>query len=196
MIKIGITGGIGSGKSVVSRIIASLGFGVYDSDRNANRLMTDSEDVRKSIVDAVGKDAYMSDGTLNKQAVASFLYAGEENRKIINSIVHPAVFSDFESWCAQQNSEMVFVESAILFESGFDAMVDKTVMVYAPEDVRLKRVMSRDRITVEQTQKRISSQMPDEEKSVKCDFVIHNGFNERLVPQIFSLLKSIRKTDF
>lgn len=191
MVKVGLTGGIGSGKSVVSRILSAMGYDVYDSDRNAGRLMVSCPDVIGKIVGLVGKDAYMPDGSLNKPVIASFIYNDPGNRKALNAIVHPAVFNDFGDWCAGIDRDIVFVESAILFESGLDRFVDRSVMVYAPLEDRVKRVMARDGIDRSQVLGRIGSQMPDGEKLKKCDFVINNGENERLVPQIFSLISTL-----
>lgn len=189
MVKVGITGGIGSGKSIVSRIISAMGYPVYDCDRNAANIMLTDNSVIEKLKRLVGDDAYLPDGNLNKPVVASFLYRDKSNREALNAVVHPAVFEDFKRWCSETDGKPVFVESAILFESGLDKYVDFCVMVLASKETRIERVMNRDGITCEQAEKRIESQMPDEEKTGLCNFVISNDRNSRIVPQIYSLFE-------
>lgn len=193
MVKVGITGGIGSGKSVVSRIVSAMGYPVYDCDRNAANIMLTDNAVIAKLKELVGDDAYLPDGNLNKPVIASFLYRDKSNREALNAIVHPAVFEDFKRWCSETDGKLVFVESAILFESGLDKYVDFSVMVSASRETRIERIMNRDGITKEQAESRIASQMPDEEKAGLCDFVIYNGRNSRIVPQIYSLFKRIEE---
>lgn len=191
MVKVGLTGGIGSGKSVVSRILSAMRYPVYDSDRNAARVMVSSPDVICGLKELIGENAYLPDGTLNKPVIAAFLYRDSSCREAVNRIVHPAVFRDFTEWCSRLDNEIVFVESAILFESGLDKFVDRTIMVYAPLEVRLKRVMQRDNIDENQALNRINSQMSDEDKLALCDYCIHNGPDDRIINQVYSLLNRI-----
>lgn len=193
MVKVGITGGIGSGKSIVSRILLSMGYPVYDCDRSAARIMVSDTGVVSALKKLIGSDAYMADGSLNKPVIAAFLYRDSANREALNAVVHPAVFRDFELWCGRHGVDLAFVESAILFESGLDRHVDKSVMVLASHETRIDRVMNRDGIDCEQARRRIESQMPDEEKAKLCDFVVRNDGGSRLVPQIYSLLDSLRR---
>lgn len=192
MKRIGLTGGIGSGKSVVSQVLLSMGYKVYNSDVQASMLMVKSFDVVKALTGLIGSNAYTQDGMIDKQVVGGFIFASEANRLAVNSIVHPAVFDDFEKWCAANSSEkFVFAESAILFEAGMHAHVDKTILVYAPADVRISRVIKRDSLSRKQVESRISSQMPEEDKLKLVDYVINNSVNDKLLPQITRLLKII-----
>lgn len=192
MVKVGITGGIGSGKSVVSHIVSAMGYPVYDCDRNAARIMISDVVVIEALKNLVGEDAYLADGSLNKPVIASFLYKDKNNREALNAIVHPAVFRDFEEWSSGCGKEFVFVESAILFESGLDRHVDRSVMVLSSCETRIERVMARDGIDREQAIKRLNSQMPDEEKAGLCDFIIRNDNGIRIVPQIYSLFDFLK----
>lgn len=192
MLRVGLTGGIGSGKSVVSQVFQALGYKVYDSDRRAATLMTENLDVIDALKSLIGVDAYLDDGRLNKQVVGSFIFGSDANRLAVNSIVHPAVFNDFSMWCESHNSDcLLFAESAILFESGMDAHVDRTVLVYAPATIRISRVMSRDSLTKEQVESRISSQIAEEDKMKLVDFIINNSSTDKLLPQIFQVLDSL-----
>ena len=149
MVKIGITGGIGSGKSYVSRLLTEhYGIPVYNTDSEAKRLMLSDEGIRRRLTALLGKEVYKSDGTLNKPLLANYLFADSCHAGQINAIVHPQVKADFLKWAdLQTGCEIVALESAILFESGFDNIVDKVVMVYAPVELRIRRVMLRDGTT-------------------------------------------------
>ena len=165
--KIGITGGIGSGKSYVCRRLEARGFKVYDCDSAAKRLIRTSPDIQERLTALIGPETYI-DGTLNKAAVARFLLVSEENAKAVDAIVHPAVFQDF------QQSGLSWMESAILFESGAYRLVDKSIVVTAPEEVRIQRVMQRDGITREKVLEWMNRQLPQEEVRRRADFEIVN----------------------
>lgn len=191
MIKLGITGGIGSGKSYVSSLLEKRGVPLYDTDSRAKTLTVDSPEIRDGLTALLGAGVYAPDGSLNKPLLASYLFAGEENARRVNSIIHPCVFDDFLLWAERMRSEgcrLVGMESAILFESGFNKGVDKTVMVYAPEALRIRRVMQRDGMSERQVLSRMKAQMGDEEKRKKSDFVILNDGISSLEPQIDNLL--------
>lgn len=141
--KIGITGGIGSGKSYVCRRLETRGISVYDCDSAAKRLILTSPEIRKGLTALIGPEVYLSDGKLNKKAVTQFLLSSEDNAKAIDAIVHPAVFRDFEQ------SGLQWMESAILFESGAYKLVDRSVVVSCPDEIRIERVMQRDGISRE-----------------------------------------------
>lgn len=173
MIKLGITGGIGSGKSFVAGIIRKLGFPVYDCDTEARRLMTEDQEVRSRLEALLGSNLYASGG-LDRQLMAEYLFAGEANARRVDGIVHPAVRSDFARWATAQNSLLVGLESAILFESGFGDAVDKVLLVSSPEVVRIMRVMERDKVTQEQVRARMARQMSDAERRRLSDFEIVN----------------------
>ena len=185
---IGITGGIGSGKSVVAHIFRAMNCPVYDCDSRAKAIMTECSELRKALVDALGSEVYNPDETINKPFLASFLFASEENVSLVNSIVHPFVKRDFLDWVQKNRSyNKVYMECAILYESGFDSLVDKVVAVTAPESLRCERVMKRDGITLEQVRQRMEKQMDDKEKCAKADFVIHNDERNSVVSQILAI---------
>jgi dephospho-CoA kinase len=183
--KIGITGGIGSGKSYVCRLLEARGLTVYDCDSAAKRLMRSSAEVVSQLKDLIGDDAYTNCGELNKAVVAQFLLASEANAKAIDNIVHPAVFRDFEE------SGQEWMESAILYESGANRLVDHVVVVTAPEEVRIDRVMKRDGITREKARQWIARQWPQEKVKALADFEIVNDGIQPLDPQIDDLLSNI-----
>lgn len=182
--KIGITGGIGSGKSYVCKLLAARGIVVYDCDAAAKRLMHNSETLRTQLAALIGPNTYI-DGRLNKAAVAQFLLASERNAKAIDAIVHPAVFRDFEE------SGLLWIESAILFESGANRLVDRVVVVTAPEEVRIQRIIQRDGICREKALDWIHQQWPQDEVRRRADFEVLNDGHMPLEPQIEQLIKNL-----
>lgn len=195
MVKIGITGGIGSGKSYVSRLLTEhYGIPVYNTDSEAKRLMLSDEGIRRRLTALLGKEVYKSDGTLNKPLLANYLFADSCHAGQINAIVHPQVKADFLKWAdLQTGCEIVALESAILFESGFDNIVDKVVMVYAPVELRIRRVMLRDGTTEEKIRQRIVAQMDDKAKQDRSDFIIFNDGNRPLNLQLDDLQETLEK---
>lgn len=185
MRRVAITGGIGSGKSFVCRMLAERGIEIYDCDAAAKRLMRTSSELRARLTGLVGSNLY--DGErLNKPVMAQFLLSSDENQRAINAIVHPAVGEDF------LRSGMKWMECAILFESGFDKLVDYKICVVAPLEIRLQRIMQRDGLTRQKAMEWISKQMPQEEVSSKCDFVIVNDGVADLQQQIENLNNIIK----
>lgn len=182
-----ITGGIGSGKSYVCRILESRGISVYDCDAAAKRLMRTSEKLHQELRQLVGQDVYTSDGQLQKRILADFLLASEANKLALNEVIHPAVAEDFLS------SGMTWLESAILFESGFDRRVsfDRIVCVSAPRDVRIQRIMRRDNITAEKAAEWIDTQMAQEEVERRSHFVIVNDGKSDIEQQVDNMLSKI-----
>lgn len=195
MVKIGITGGIGSGKSYVSRLLTEhYGIPVYNTDSEAKRLMLSDEGIRRRLTALLGKEVYKSDGTLNKPLLANYLFADSCHAGQINAIVHPQVKADFLKWAdLQTGCEVVALESAILFESGFDNIVDKVVMVYAPVELRIRRVMLRDSTTEEKIRLRIVAQMDDKAKQDRSDFIIFNDGSRPLNLQLDDLQETLEK---
>ena len=185
----GITGGIGSGKSYVCRLLERQGVEVYDCDSAAKRLMRNDEQLRQRLKELIGPDTYITDDQgvemLNKAAVAQFLLASDDNAKAVDGIVHPAVFDDF------LNSGMQWVESAILFESGLYRLVDRVVVVTAPEETRIGRVMRRDNISREKAIEWMQRQWPQDELLKRADFEIVNDGITPLLPQVQRLLSTI-----
>ena len=191
MIRLGITGGIGSGKSVVSKVLRLMGIPVYDCDSKAKELMRNDPDLRKSLIGIAGKDVYNDDGGINVKYLSSFLFSDKGNRALVDSVVHPCVKSDFLRWTDERDETLFGVESAILFEAGMNLIVDKTVMVYAPEPLRVTRVMKRNGCSQDEAMARIHAQMPDEKKKLLADFVICNDDSEPVLLQLEKMIKQI-----
>lgn len=195
MVRFGVTGGIGSGKSYVLRLLAARGIPVYDSDAGAKRLMRTDTGIRKGLTDLLGEDVYTADGELNKPLVSAYLFANAQNAGRINAIVHPRVKADFNRWTSCQNAPHVALESAILFEAGFEDTVDFVVTVYAPVEMRICRVRERDGMAEAQVRKRMEAQLDDEEKCRRSDFVILNDGSKPLEVQIDGLLQILGKME-
>ena len=189
MVRFGVTGGIGSGKSYVLRLLAERGIPVYDSDSEAKRLMLVDAGIREGLTGLLGNDVYLPDGELNKPLISAYLFASVQNAERINAIVHPRVKAGFNHWASEQKAPIVALESAILFESGFEDVVDFVVTVCAPIEMRMHRVQERDGATEAQVRKRMAAQMDDEEKCKRSDFVILNDGNKPLDIQIDDLLQ-------
>jgi dephospho-CoA kinase len=173
MYKVGITGGIGSGKSTVCGLLSAYGVAVYDSDAKAKALMEQSAALRESLCVAFGEECYNEYG-LNRQYLASKVFGDEQSLMKLNSIVHPAVRADFRSWAEQQSGEYVVLESAILFEAAFETEVDTTLAVLAPVEERVRRAMGRDGADREAILNRIQHQMSDEELHARADRCLVN----------------------
>ena len=174
MMRVGVTGGIGSGKSTVCELFAQQGVAVYDCDSEAKRLMAEDEAVRSAIVEAFGEEAYAG-GELNRQFLAEKVFGSEEQLSKLNAIVHPAVREDFARWCADHSSEAyVMMESAILFDAGFESEVDMTLAVLAPRELRVMRVCNRNGMTPEQVEQRIALQMSDDELHARANYTMVN----------------------
>ena len=173
MYKVCITGGIGSGKSTVSRILEECGVAVYTSDDCAKELMSSSPLLREKIVEAFGAEAYDGD-KLNRAYLAQRVFNEPQALALLNSIVHPAVMDDFDRWAEQQSGSYVVLESAILFEANLDNRVDCVVSVLAPEDLRIERAMHRDGATREAILSRIANQISDDERAERSKYAIVN----------------------
>lgn len=190
MIRVGITGGIGSGKTYVCQLLQQRGIPVYHCDDEAKRLMTESDSIRKQLCQLIGDDIYINN-VLNKPRIAQYIFANASNTTKVNSIVHPVVRQDFATWTALQDAPIVAQECALLFESGFTDTVDFTVEVYAPLHLRLQRAIQRDHATPEQIQARMAQQMDEEEKRQRADFCILNDGTADLEAQISQLLQDL-----
>ncbi|MFR9504171.1 MAG: dephospho-CoA kinase [Rikenellaceae bacterium] len=173
MLKVGITGGIGSGKSTLCQMFRELGAPVYDSDAKAKFIMANNESLKNEIIEAFGEDSFIGE-ELNRQYLANIVFTNSENLAILNSLVHPKVKLDFEEWCKKQDAPYVIMECAILFEAQFNLSVDRTICVLSPKPLRIGRVISRDGSTKESVEERISNQLSDEEIHALSDLSVVN----------------------
>lgn len=190
---VGITGGIGCGKSVVSKIIGLMGYPVYDSDKNAKKIIDESDEIKTSLITRFGTEIY--NGTnLNRKLLAEKIFSDNEARFFVNSLIHPAVLKDFIRWSELnlKKADVVFVESAILFESGFNKYVDKILLVISTDKLRIERVKKRDNALTSEVRKRIQSQISQKELIKKSDFIIENDEKKSLLQQILLFLEDIR----
>jgi dephospho-CoA kinase len=187
MLKVGLTGNIGSGKSVVSKIFETLKLPVYHSDNEAKFILDKPEIIQQlvrlftiAIIDASGK--------IERRKLASIVFNDSKKLSLLNGIIHPAVLADFSSWVEMQNRvPYVVMESAILFETGYYKLFDKIIVVSAPEDIRIQRVMKRDGMSRVDVESRIQNQMPEEEKVLKADFNIVNNSLTLVIPQVLRI---------
>ncbi|HEX2937090.1 MAG TPA: dephospho-CoA kinase [Bacteroidales bacterium] len=183
MIKVGITGGIGSGKSIVCALFAGIGIPVYDSDSRAKKLMNEDETIKQSLTGYFGKEIY-AEGTLNRSLLAQRIFNNKPALEFVNNIVHPAVRNDFLQWASCQNAPYVIEEAALLFESNAYQLLDKVITVSCPEELRIQRVIERDKTTRENVLQRIKNQLPESEKVNRSDFVIINDDQHSLIEQV------------
>ncbi len=186
MMKVGITGGIGSGKSTVCRLFAQRGIAVYDSDREAKRLMTEDGPLREAIAARFGAEAY-TDGQLNRPYLASRVFTDPAALADLDALVHPAVMADFAAWAERQISPYVVLESAILFEAGLEHSVDRTVAVVAPLELRLERTCRRDGCDREAVRRRMAAQLDDDTLRDRADCCVVNIHEEDLEPTVAEL---------
>jgi dephospho-CoA kinase len=187
-IKVGVTGGIGSGKSTVTKIFSILGIPIYSADDRAKWLMIEDSVLKEKIISAFGKESYLESGQLNRTFLAKTVFSDPEKVKQINGLVHPAVRGDFNSWVNSQSSPYVLKEAALIFETGGQNLLDYVINVSAPLRIRVSRVMMRDPDRSEaQINQIIDQQLPDEEKNELSDFVIKNVDNKLLLPQVLKI---------
>lgn len=188
---IGVTGGIGSGKSVVSHLLRLMGVPVYDCDSEAKRLMCESVVIREALICAVDAEVYDAAGRLNRAYLASYMFGNAERVAAVNRIVHPVVRADFKEWAQRTGKAVVAVESAILFEAGMEADVDAVWVVSAPENVRLQRAIRRDASNEEAVRSRMQSQLGEQEYVGRADSVVYNDDRHSLIQQVSNLLCEI-----
>ena len=189
-LKIGITGGIGVGKTFVADIFLKLGFPVFNADVEAKKFIQSDVGLIKKIKEAFGDNIYVAE-VLQKEKLASIIFNDSNKLQMINELVHPVVKNAFENWCANQKSEIVIKETAILFESSSHVGLDKVICVSADETKRVKRVQQRDNTTVNQIKSRINKQMHQDEKEELSDFVIVNDGKQLILPQVLEILSQI-----
>lgn len=188
MQKIGITGGIGSGKTTVCKVFELLGVPVYYSDLGAREVLTTDTAVKAAIADYFGNDFFLANGLVDRTKLAAAVFNNKEKLNYLNSIVHPSVARHFDAWVQQYiNAPYVLREAAILFESGAHQTSDKIITVTAPLELKIERTMKRDNITKEQVLERINNQTSDEEKIKQSQFVIYNDEQQLLIPQVLKI---------
>ncbi|MBS1771925.1 MAG: dephospho-CoA kinase [Bacteroidetes bacterium] len=190
MLKVGITGGIGSGKSVVCQVFKTLGIPVFNADEAARHLMENDAQVITAIKKLFGENIYAGN-VPNREKIAQLVFNDASLLQKLNDIVHPAVAAFGHQWMQQQQSPYIIKEAAIFFESGTNKEMDVMIGVYAPVEVRIQRAISRDNISAEKVQSRIANQMSDEEKMKLCDYVITNDGNAAILPQIMALHQTL-----
>lgn len=187
-LQIGITGGIGSGKTLVSKIFACLGIPIYDADSHAKELMTTDGILVSQIKKEFGDLSYLSDGTLNRKYLSEVVFNKQERLDVLNKLVHPRVGENYTQWVKRHNNKAyVLKEAALLFETGSYQALDKIIVVHAPEEVRIKRVIHRDGRAEQQVREIIRKQMSEEEKLKRADFIIYNDESSLIIPQVLAL---------
>jgi dephospho-CoA kinase len=194
MLSVGISGGMGSGKTLVCAIFKVLGISVYNSDLEAKRIMETNEQVKKEIINLLGKESYLNNMTLNRKYIAEKIFNHTELLSGINQIVHPAVREDAEIWSKKIHGDNSYFlrESAILFETGIYKQLNYNILVIAPRELRLHRIKNRDRLSEEEIASRMNQQWSDERKLPLADFVIINDGKTFLIPQILKIHKSLK----
>lgn len=191
--QIGITGGIGSGKSIVCRIFACLHVPVYDADLRARQLMENDPELVRDLQELFGRQAYQK-GKLNRKWIASFVFGKPERLKQLNQLVHPRVGRDYRNWAALQTAPYLLKEAALMFESGSNLEMDRVITVFAPEEIRIKRVRQRDPERSEsQIRDIIARQLPEEERLAKADLILYNDDSRMVIPQVLEFDRLFRE---
>jgi dephospho-CoA kinase len=186
MVRVGLTGGIGSGKSTAAQIFEVLGIPVYYADVEAKRLMNEDEQLRSAIIHIFGNEAY-SNKIVNRKFISSIVFSDPAKLELLNSIVHPVIKKDAEAWMYKQATPYAIHEAALIFEAKVDERLDCVIGVSSPRELRIKRVMERDNVNREEILNRINRQLDEEIKMSKCDFVLINDEEHLLIPQVLEL---------
>jgi dephospho-CoA kinase len=186
VLRVGLTGGIGSGKSTVAQIFEVLGIPVYYADIEAKRLMNEDIELRSAITKNFGKEAYENE-ILNREYISSIVFSDRRKLEVLNAIVHPATKKDSETWMLQQTTPYAIHEAALIFEASVTDRLDYVIGVSSPQELRIKRAMGRDNLTREEVLKRMNKQLDEEIKMSKCDFVLINDEQQLLIPQVLEL---------
>jgi dephospho-CoA kinase len=190
MKRIGLTGGIGSGKSFIANILEHMGFPVYYSDSRSKELTKSNPSIKTGLISLFGEEVYV-DGELNTQLVATKIFQNEELRQKVNELIHPIVRNDFDQWALTQKSQLIFNEAAILFETGAYRNFDATILVCAPMELKIQRVMKRENCSKEDVLARMSKQWSDDEKSKLADFIINNDECDPILNQLKLILAKL-----
>ena len=193
MIKLAVVGGIGSGKSVVSRMLGIMGVPVYDCDSRAKELMVQNPRIVNELKRMFGEECYDADGCLNRKYLASCIFVDERNTRRVNALVHPVVKDDFCSWAQGQDAPVVAVETALLYESGMADVVDKTLLVWTDKETAITRTMSRSGMSRTQVLNRMAKQMSTDDLLLLTDYAIYNGGANAIMPAVAELLAALRE---
>ncbi len=193
MLSIGITGGIGSGKSTVSKILQTMGYPVFNSDDQARKILFQSKDLHDKLKENFGEEIVVN-GIPDKVSLAKIVFSSKEKLKMLNELIHPLVRISFDEWILKQKSKIIIKEAAILIESGAYKECDKIIVVKSPEELRIKRVMKRDSVTEEEVKMRMKNQLSSNELMKFADFVIENDESHALLPQINLILFELNKS--
>lgn len=191
MIRVGLTGGIGSGKSTVARILETLGIPVYYADDAAKQIMNTDEGLKREIRTHFGEASYIN-GQLDRKYLAGIVFTNAEKLELLNSLIHPVTIRHSEEWFSRQNAPYAVREAALLFESGASANLDFIIGVYAPQALRMQRVMKRDGLSMDEIKSRMSRQINEEMKMKLCDAVIRNDEQELVITQVLKLDEKLR----
>ncbi len=191
MIQLGVTGGIGSGKTTVCKVLEQFGIPVYNADEEAKKLL-DSKAIGQKVIQAFGNNILHTSGTIDRKKLATLVFEDEQKLAVLNSIIHPALAIHYSEWLSSKKKySLVVKEAAILFESGSYKGMDKIVSVYAPQELRIKRAMQRTNASRSEIMSRIKKQLPEKEKMKRSDFVLYNDEKKMLLPQLILLLKQL-----
>lgn len=188
---VAISGGIGSGKSIIARILSTMGYPVYDCDSNARYLINNSTEIKTEIKELIGENCILPDGTLNRKVVGDVVFNDSEKLRALNKITHSAVRADIAKWEKTRGEKLMFVETAILYHSEIDKMVDAVIEVVAPTEIRIKRIQKRNGLNRNEIINRINSQQFDVEEPHARIFTIENDGNSAIIPQLLSILANL-----
>lgn len=191
MIKVGITGGIGSGKTTVCKLFEKMDIPVYYADIEAKRLMNSDKDLKQKIKNLLGNDAYFRNGRLNRKYVASVVFNDKQKLESLNNIVHPAVGLDAKKWFEKQTTKYAIKEAALLVENASYKQLDFLIVVTAPVEMRIKRVVKRDKSNYNQVKLRIENQLPEIQKKKVADFIIDNSGDVSLISQVWKIHRKL-----
>lgn len=190
MLKVAITGGIGSGKSLVCQVFKTLGIPIFNADDTSNQLVENNLELKASIIELFGKEAYIN-GNYNRKFIGNIVFSNTEKLQLLNDLIHPLAIQAAKQWFEEQHAPYAIKEAAILFESNAQQDIDIVIGITAPEAVRIERVMQRTGYNKEEVIKRIALQMPEEEKMAKCDYVIQNDNKTAILPQLLRIHEAL-----
>jgi dephospho-CoA kinase len=187
---LGLTGGIGTGKSIVAKIFENLGCVVFNSDDVAKQLYFDKA-IKTKVQELLGEASYLTDNTIDRKYISTMIFSNNDLREALNKIIHPAVSEKYKEFIDKHKNKTIVKETALLFEANLNKQVDKVILVTCDEELRIKRVMKRDGLSYLEVQKKMKAQMPEQEKEKRADFIIHNNDEEFLITQVLAILKKI-----